>query len=115
FPNGATLQIGGMAGAEALGLGGFSGQVGNHYFEVFGSANLVAAKGAGMDMALPNYQGSAGNSATDDARRAIAITFSEVADRTIGRNMEVQPTLEIRPGYIFNVLVDQDLVFPKAF
>ena len=46
---------------------------------------------------------------------ALAETFSEVADRTIGQNMEVQPTLEIRPGYIFNVLVDQDLVFPKAF
>jgi type IV secretory pathway VirB10-like protein len=31
---------------------------------------------------------------------------------TIKRNMDVQPTLQIRPGYKFNVLVDQDIVFP---
>jgi len=115
FPDGATLQIGGMAGTDAQGFGGFSDQVDNHYFEVFGSAILVAAIGTGIDMALPDDQGSADNSATDAARRSFAETFSEVADRTIGQNMEVQPTLEIRPGYIFNVLVDQDLVFPKAY
>ena len=115
FPDGATLQIGGMAGTDAQGYGGFSDQVDNHYFEVFGSAILVAAIGAGIDMALPDDQGSADNSATDAARRSFAETFSEVADQTIGRNMEVQPTLEIRPGYIFNVLVDQDLAFPKVY
>lgn len=115
FPDGATLQIGGMAGTDAQGYGGFSDQVDNRYFEVFGSAILVAAIGAGIDMALPEDQGSADSSATDAARRSFAETFGEVADRTIGQNMEVQPTLEIRPGYIFNVLVDQDLVFPKAF
>lgn len=115
FPNGSTLQIGGMAGADMQGYGGFSDQVDNHYFEVFGSAILVAAIGAGIDMALPADRGSADNSATDAARRSFAETFSEVADRTIGQNMEVQPTLEIRPGYLFNVLVDQDMVFPGPF
>jgi type IV secretory pathway VirB10-like protein len=29
--------------------------------------------------------------------------------------MDVQPTLEVRPGYKFNVLVDQDIVFPGAY
>lgn len=115
FPNGSTLQIGGMAGADMQGYGGFSDQVDSHYFEVFGSAILIAALGAGMDMALPADQGSTDNNATDAARRSFAETFGEVADRTIGQNMEVQPTLEIRPGYLFNVLVDQDIVFPNAF
>jgi type IV secretion system protein VirB10 len=115
FPNGATLQIAGMAGTDAQGYGGFSDQVDNHYFEVFGSAILIAAIGAGIDMALPQDQNSSENSSTDAARRSFAETFSQVADRTIGKNMDVQPTLEIRPGYIFNVLVDQDMVFPGAF
>lgn len=115
FPNGSTLQIGGMAGADMQGYGGFSDQVDNHYFEVFGSAILVAAIGAGIDMALPDDRGSEDTSSTNAARRSFAETFSEVADRTIGQNMEVQPTLEIRPGYLFNVLVDQDMVFANAF
>ena len=28
--------------------------------------------------------------------------------------MDVQPILEIRPGYKFNVLVNQDIVFPDT-
>ena len=34
---------------------------------------------------------------------------------TVSKNLDVQPTLKIRPGYRFNVLVDQDIVFPRAY
>lgn len=115
FPTGATLQIGGMAGTDAQGHSGFVDQVDNHYLEVFGSAILIAAIGAGVDMALPQNGNSFENSGTDAARRSFAETFGRVADRTIGKNMDVQPTIEIRPGYIFNVLVDQDIAFSRAF
>ncbi|UXN67916.1 IncP-type conjugal transfer protein TrbI (plasmid) [Devosia neptuniae] len=115
FPNGATLQIAGMAGTDAQGYGGFADQIDNHYFEVFGSAILIAAIGAGIDMALPQDRNSSNNDGTDAARRSFAETFGRVADRTIDKNMDVQPTVEIRPGYIFNILVDQDMVFPNSF
>ncbi|MFG1428850.1 IncP-type conjugal transfer protein TrbI [Roseixanthobacter glucoisosaccharinicivorans] len=117
FPNGATLQIGGMAGTDAEGYGGFNDQVDNHYFKVFGSAILVAAIGAGIDMSVPqnNNPFNNGNTAEDAARRSFAESFGRVAEQTISKNLNVQPTLEIRPGYMFNVLVDQDMVFPGAY
>lgn len=116
FPNGSTLQIGGMAGTDAEGYGGFTDQVDNHYFQVFGSAILIAAIGAGIDMSMPassayGYR----QTPTDSARNSFAESFGRVAEQTIGKNMNAQPTLEIRPGYIFNVLVDQDMVFPRAY
>jgi len=114
FPDGATLQIGGMAGTDAAGYGGFKDRVNNHYLKVFGSAALVAAIGAGIDMAVPQDRNALGmeNSGESAARRSFAETFGRVAERTISKNIDVQPTLEIRPGYRFNVLVDQDIVFP---
>ncbi|UXN76122.1 IncP-type conjugal transfer protein TrbI (plasmid) [Devosia sp. A8/3-2] len=115
FPNGATLQVAGMAGTDACGYGGFADQVDNHYFEVFGSAILIAAIGAGIDMALPQDRNLSHIDGTDAARRSFAETFGRVADRTIDKNMDVQPTIEIRPWYIFNILVDRDMVFPNAF
>lgn len=117
FPNGATLQIGGMAGTDAAGYGGFSDKVDNHYFETFGSAILVALIGAGTEMMIPQDRNSFGiaNSAEDAARRSFAETFGQMSEQTVSRNLNVQPTLEIRPGYQFNVLVDQDMVFPGAF
>ncbi|NTH81362.1 IncP-type conjugal transfer protein TrbI [Agrobacterium rhizogenes] len=116
FPNGSTLQIGGMAGTDAQGYSGFNDKVNNHYLKTFGSAVLIALIGTGIDMAVPESSTLATqDTASDATRRNFAETFGRVADRTIQRNMDVQPTLEIRPGYKFNVLVDQDIVFPGAF
>lgn len=116
FPNGSTLQLGGMAGTDAAGFGGFNDKVDNHYFRTFGSAALLAVIGAGIDMAVPESSTLATqDTASDAARRNFAETFGRVAERTISKNLDVQPTLEIRPGYRFNVLVDQDIVFPGAY
>lgn len=116
FPNGSTLQIGGMAGTDAQGYGGFRDKVDRKWLQTFGSAILTAVIGAGVDMAIPQDRNAFGssNSAEDAARRNFAETFGRMADRTIQRNLDVQPTLRVRPGYKFNVLVDQDIIFPAA-
>ncbi len=116
FPDGSTLQIGGMAGTDGEGYGGFNEKVNNHYLKTFGSAVMIALIGTGIDMAVPESSTLATqDTASDAARRNFAETFGRVADRTIQRNMDVQPTLQIRPGYKFNVLVDQDIVFPGQY
>lgn len=116
FPNGSTLQIGGMAGADAEGYGGFKDKVNNQYLKTFGSAVMIALIGTGIDMAVPQSSTLATqDTASDAARRNFAETFGRVADRTIQRTMDVQPTLQVRPGYKFNVLIDQDIVFPGQY
>ena len=117
FPNGSTLQICGMAGTDGAGYGGFHDKVDNHYLRTFGSAILVALIGAGTDMLLPgdNSTSTTVDSAGDAARRSFAETFSQISEQTVSKNMNVQPTLAIRPGYRFNILVDQDIVFPNAY
>ena len=108
FPNGSTLQIGGIAGTDAQGYGGFHDKVNNHYWRTFGSAALIALIGTGIDASVPE---SSTLATQDAARRNFAESFGGVAEQSISRNLGVQPTLEIRPGYQFNILVDQDIVF----
>ncbi|RWF86808.1 MAG: conjugal transfer protein TrbI [Mesorhizobium sp.] len=116
FPNGSTLQLGGMSGTDVQGYGGFTDKVDRHYLRTFGSAVLLAIIGTGIDMAVPESSTLATqDTASDAARRNFAETFGRVAERTISKNLDVQPTLRIRPGYKFNVLVDQDIIFPGAF
>ena len=116
FPNGSTLQIGGMAGADSKGYSGFADKVNNHYLRTFGSAALVALIGTGIDMAVPESSTLATqDTASDAARRNFAETFGRVAEQTITKSLNVQPTIRIRPGYKFNVLVDQDIVFPGQY
>ena len=77
---------------------------------------MIALIGTGIDMAVPQRSTLATqDTASDAARRNFTETFGRAADRTIQRNMDVQPTLQIRPGYKFNVLVDQDIIFPGQY
>lgn len=114
FPNGSTLQIGGMSGTDAEGYGGFKDKVDRHVWRTFGSAALVAIIGTGIDMSLPESSTRAiQDTASDAARRNFAESFGRVAEQTISKNQNVQPTIKVRPGYQFNVLVDQDIIFPS--
>ncbi|WP_313291572.1 IncP-type conjugal transfer protein TrbI [Rhizobium rhizoryzae] len=116
FPNGSTLQIGGMSGTDAEGYGGFKDKVDRHLWRTFGSAALVAIIGTGIDMSMPESSTLATqDTASDAARRNFAESFGRVAEQTISKNLNVQPTIRIRPGYKFNVLVDQDIIFPSAY
>jgi type IV secretion system protein VirB10 len=116
FPNGSTLQIGGMAGTDAEGYGGFQDKVDRHLWRTFGSAALVAIIGTGIDMSMPESSTLATqDTASDAARRNFAESFGRVAEQTISKNLNVQPTIRIRPGYKFNVLVDQDIIFPSIY
>jgi type IV secretion system protein VirB10 len=116
FPNGSTLQIGGMAGTDAEGYGGFQDKVDRHLWRTFGSAALIALIGTGIDMSMPQSSTLATqDTASDAARRNFAETFGRAAEQTISKNLDVQPTIRIRPGYKFNVLVDQDIIFPASY
>lgn len=116
FPNGSTLQLGGMAGTDVEGYGGFKDKVDRHLWRAFGSAALIALIGTGIDMSMPESSTLASqDTASDAARRNFAQSFGRVAEETISKNLSIQPTIRIRPGYKFNVLVDQDIVFLSAY
>ncbi|WP_296074408.1 TrbI/VirB10 family protein, partial [uncultured Agrobacterium sp.] len=85
-------------------------------WRTFGSAALVAIIGTGIDMSMPESSTLATqDTASDAARRNFAESFGRVAEQTISKNLNVQPTISIRPGYRFNVLVDQDIIFPNSY
>ncbi|MBB3458830.1 type IV secretion system protein VirB10 [Rhizobium sp. BK313] len=116
FPNGATLQLGAMSGTDADGYGGLADRVDRHLLRTFGSAALVAIIGTGIDMSIPESSTLATqDTASDAARRNFADVFGRVAEQTISKNLNVQPTIRVRPGFLFNVLVDQDIVFPSEY
>ena len=47
--------------------------------------------------------------------KIIGLQVSQVGSRLTERNLNIQPTLEIRPGYRFNVIVTKDLVFKEPY
>lgn len=113
FPNGKTLELGTMPGADGLGYAGFSDKVDNHYWRIFGNALLLSLITAGTSYALPDDNKDNNNndsSINDELRAAIATQMMVVGTNMITKNLNIQPTLEIRPGYRFNIMVNKDIV-----
>jgi type IV secretion system protein VirB10 len=116
FPDGKAMDIGAMPGADSAGYAGFNDQVNNHYFRTFASAFLMSAVTAGITLSQDNGN-STGNSqrASDALSEALGQQLGQVTAQMIAKNLNIAPTLEIRPGYRFNVIVTKDMTFSKPY
>jgi len=112
FPDASSLDINGMAGADQGGYSGFSDQVNNHYVRIFGSALLLSLFSAGIQLSQPQASSSSNGTYTSQQIIAGAVgqQLGNTGSRVIERNLNIAPTLEIRPGYLFNVMVTKDIV-----
>lgn len=113
FPDGKELDIGSMPGSSGAGYAGFNDRVNNHYLRIFGSAVMMSGILAGVELTQKNGDDSSGN------KQRMADALSESLGQVLGgaiaemlsKNMNIAPTIEIRPGYRFNVMLVKDLVF----
>jgi len=113
YPNGATIDLRGMEGTDGKGQAGFHDQVDNHYVRVFGSAILMSLLGVGAQLSQPQNAGALNTpSASQQAAAALAQQMNNVGTNLLNRNLNIQPTLIIRPGYAFNVLVNRTMILP---
>ncbi|WP_438599965.1 TrbI/VirB10 family protein [Escherichia coli] len=117
FPDGKALDIGSMPGADAAGYSGFHDQVNNHYLRIFGSAFLMSGVTAGVTLSQDNGNNSDSNNqrASDALSEALGQQLGQVMVEMIRKNMNIAPTLKIRPGYRFNVIVTKDMTFSKPY
>jgi type IV secretory pathway VirB10-like protein len=118
FPNGLSLSLkDGMPGTDPAGAAGFSDQVNHHLVRVFGHALLLSVLSAGVQLSqIPSFgQGFTGPTAGNVLGAAVGQELGQTSSELIRRGMNIPPTIEIRPGYVFNVMVTQDLVFPGPY
>lgn len=120
FPDGKAMDIGAMPGADGAGYAGFNDKVNNHYVRLFGSAVLLSAVTAGISYSQQSnqQQGTGYNSAPTAGSamsEALGQQLGQVTGQLLAKNMNISPTLEIRPGYRFNVMVTKDLTFASPY
>jgi type IV secretory pathway VirB10-like protein len=119
FPDGKALDIGSMPGSDSAGLTGFRDKVNHHYAQVYGSALLMSGIVAGMsysqNIRQPNPYGYNQPTAGSVLSQALGQQMGEVASQMISKNLNVSPTVHIRPGYRFNVIVVKDLTFKQPY
>jgi type IV secretion system protein VirB10 len=112
FPNGQTLDIGAMPGTDGVGRSGFEDQVDHHYLRLFGSALLLSFITTGVTLTQTPSTGSQDRvSAGSAMSQALGLQFGQVTAQLLQKNLNIAPTIEIRNGFRFNIVVTKDLTF----
>ena len=116
FPDGSSVDLDGMVGHDGSGAGGFHDQVDNHYLRLASTALLLSAFTAGIEMSQPQTTSASGLlSPSAEATRALGQQFGQLGIEVTRKNLNIQPTVKIRPGYRFNVRVNRDIAFEEPY
>lgn len=116
FPDGKAFDVGSMSGADSAGYAGFNDKVDNHYVRLFASAFLMSAITAGVSYSQSNLNNNSNNQRASDAlSEALGQQLGNVTTQMIQKNLSISPTLTIREGFRFNVVVSKDLTFSKPY
>jgi type IV secretion system protein VirB10 len=105
FPNGRAIVLERQPGADAEGYAGLQDGVDYHWWDLAKAAGLSTLLSVGAELAT-----------NDDNRLIAAIrsggqdTINDAGQQIIRRQLNVAPTLTIRPGFPVRVIVTRDLV-----
>jgi type IV secretion system protein TrbI len=106
FPNGRSIVLERQAGAGPEGYAGLEDQVDYHWSRLFVAATLSTLLGIGSELGASNTD----SDIVRALRRGSSDSLNQTGQQIVRRNLNVQPTLTIRPGFPVRVIVNRDLV-----
>jgi len=104
FPNGSSINLGGMAGVDLAGYAGYSDTVDNHWKRLIGGVILssLLAGTAQSNSDRDSFNSRFTNNVGNEINRA--------GQKITRKNLDIQPTIKIRPGFSINVMVNKDMI-----
>lgn len=109
FPNGKSIDLDCMPAADLIGQAGLTDEVDNHWSRLLAAAGLSTVLALGTRAAAGNPSGFQPTIAQSAAESA-AGQINSIGQSFVQRQLSIQPTITVRPGFPANVIVTRDLV-----
>jgi len=109
FPDGSSLVLDGNAGADLAGNSGLADKVNNHYGKLAGAVLLSAFLSVGSETSGGNIEGY-NPTVKQNALNDLGSDFNRSGQKIVERQLNVAPTIEVKPGFRFVVMVNRDLI-----
>ena len=105
LPNGGSIVLERQPAADRQGFNGLEDEVDQHWGRLFMGAALSTVIGIGAEL---------GSNANDSSiasalRQGSSNSLSQTGQQITQRNLNIQPTLAIRPGFPVRVIINRDL------
>jgi type IV secretion system protein TrbI len=106
MPNGRSIVLERQQGTDPAGNAGLEDEADNHWRELLKAAALSTLLGAATEIG----SGGNDNDVIRALRRGAGDTLNQTGQQVVRRNLNIQPTLTIRPGFPVRVIVNRDLI-----
>lgn len=110
MPNGRSIVLERQPGADSAGYSGLEDEVDNHWKELLGAAALSTLLAVGTEVNSGADTGGTNSDLVAALRRGAGDSINQTGQQVVRRNLNIQPTLTIRPGFPVRVIVNRDLV-----
>ena len=107
LPDGRSLDLDRLIGTDAAGQSGFADRVNHHTGKLLQAGLLSTLFGVGSNIAT---SGSGNDGIAFAIRDSAGQSIERAGDKLVEHQLDVQPTITIRPGARVRVLVSRDLV-----
>jgi len=105
FPDGSSIRIDNAPASDPSGYAGLADKVDFHTWALLKGVVISTMLGVGAEL---QFSGQGG--LVDALRQSAEQDVSRAGDQLTSRNLNVQPTITVKPGAAVRLLVDQDLV-----
>ena len=112
-PNGVIVRLD-SPGTDALGRGGVTGHVDNHFWERFGAAILTSLVSDGIKVIFDNQRSDRGGNSTNIFMES-SDAGAKVVEQMLAQSANIPPTLVVNQGTHVSVLVARDLDFSDVY
>ena len=108
LPNGESIALENMPGVDLSGSAGLRDKTNYHSLQLLRGVVLSAVFGAGT--AIVTYEKDGDNNYMSEAGRGAGENIDTIGQKMADKDLNRQPTIEIRQGNKFNILVHKDMI-----
>lgn len=106
MPDGTSIVIDNLPGVDLAGYAGLKDRVNNHTLKLFQAAILSSVLSVASEIGRDSDDDAIIEALRDGGQR----TINQAGQEIVTRQLAVQPTLTVRPGWRLRVIVNKDLV-----
>lgn len=106
MPDGTSIQIDNLPATDAAGYAGLADEVDYHTWTLLKGIALSTLLGVGTQVAFGNDQ----SNLVEAIRQSTQESTNQAGQRMVEKDLNIQPTIKVRPGWPLRVILHKDLV-----
>jgi type IV secretion system protein VirB10 len=111
LPDGSSIRIDNVSASDTEGYAGLADRIDRHTWKLLKGVTLSTLLGVGTELGW----GSSESDLVRAVRESAQQSGARAGDQIVTRNLDVQPTLSVRPGWPLRIVVHKDIVVARPW